>query len=84
MSRLEWFVYLERKDVRDWVSARRNLAIAGNVGKGRPKKRWNEVEVVTDDLKKCGLVRCLARDRERWKAQDMEKTFDLCEHGQET
>ena len=47
--------------------------------KGRPKKRWNEV--VKDDLKKCGLDRDLAKDRERWKAQVMGKTSELCEHG---
>ena len=49
--------------------------------KGDPKK-WNEV--VKDDLKKCGLDIDLAKDRERWKAQVMGKTYDLCEHGQGT
>ena len=37
-----------------------------------------------DDLKKCGLDGGLAKDRERWKAQVMGKTSDLCEHGQGT
>ena len=58
---LGWFRHLERKDAGDWVSACRNTAIVGNVGKGRPKKRWNEV--VKDDLKKRGLDRDLAKDR---------------------
>ena len=49
--------YLERKDAGDWVSACRNMAIVGNAGKGRPKKRWNEI--VKGDLKKCGLDRGL-------------------------
>ena len=31
--------------------------------KGRPKKRWNEV--VKDDLKKYGIYRGLAKNRER-------------------
>ena len=78
-SRLEWYGHLERKDAGDWVSACRNTAIVGNAGKGRPKKRWNEV--VKDDLKKCCLDRGLANYSERWKAQVMGKTYDLCEHG---
>ena len=81
-SRVRWFDHLERKETGDWVSACRNMAIVGNAGKGRPKMRWNEV--VKDDLKKCGLDRGLAKDRERWKAQAMGKTSDLCEHGQGT
>ena len=51
-----------------------------NAGKGRPAKRWNEV--VKDGLKRCGLDGGLAKDGERWKAQGMEKTSELCEHGQ--
>ena len=58
------------------------MANAGNAGKGRPTTRWNEV--VKDDLKICSLDRGLAKDRERWKAQIMGKTSDLCEHGQGT
>ena len=53
-SRLGWFGHLERKDAGDWVSACRNMAIVGNAGRGRLKKRWNEI--VKDDLEKCGLV----------------------------
>ena len=41
-SRLGWFGHLERKDAGDWVSACRNTDIAGNAGKDRLKKRWNE------------------------------------------
>ena len=36
---------------------------------------------VVRDLKKCGLDSGLAKDRERWKAQVIGKTFDLYEHG---
>ena len=77
-----WFGRLERKGARDWVSACRNMAIVGNAVKGRPKKRRNGV--VKDDLKKCGLDRDLAKDRERWRDQVMGTTSDLCEHGQGT
>ena len=41
------------------------MAIVANAENARPKKRWNEV--VKDDLKKCGLDRGLAKDRERWR-----------------
>ena len=82
MSRLRWFGHLERKEGEDWVSACRNMVVPGNSGKGRPRKRWRDV--VEDDLKKCGLDIDLAKDRERWKAQVMGKTYDLCEHGQGT
>ena len=41
---------LERKDEGDWVSACRNMVAPGNVGKGRPRKRWTDV--LEDDLKK--------------------------------
>ena len=69
-SRLGWFGHLERKDARDWVSAYRNVAIAGNYEIGRPKKRWNGIvkrmERKKCDPKKCGLHRGLAEERERW------------------
>ena len=78
-SRLGWFGHLERKDEGDWASACRNMVVPGNAGKGRPRKRWRDV--VEDDLKKGRLDRSLAKDRERWKAQIMGKTSDLCEHG---
>ena len=57
------------------------MAIVGNAGKGRPKKRWNEV--VKDDLTKM-RSRGLAKDRERWKPQVMGKTSRMCEHGEGT
>lgn len=78
-SRLGWFGHLERKDDRDWVSACRNMDVPGNAGKGRPRKRWRDV--VEDDLKKGRLDRGLAKDRDRWMAQIVGKTSNLCEHG---
>ena len=58
------------------------MAIVRNAGKGRAKKKWNEV--VKDDLKKCRLDKGIGKDTERWKAQVVGKTSDLCEHGQGT
>jgi len=55
------------------------VVVLGYAGKGRPRKRWREV--LEDDLKKCGIDRGLAKDRDRWRAQIMGKTSDLCEHG---
>ena len=55
------------------------MVVPGNAGKGRPRKRWRDV--VEDDLKKCGLDRSLAKNRDRWRVQVMGKTSDLCEHG---
>ena len=34
-----------------------------------------------DDLKKSRLDRGLTKDRDKWMAQIMRKTSDLCEHG---
>ena len=77
---------MERKEAGDcqtgYLSACRNMVVPGNVGKGRPRKRWRDV--VEDDLKKGRLDRSLAKDRDRWRAQIMGKTFDLCVHGKGT
>ena len=35
--RLRWFGHVERKEVDDWMSAWRNLEMAGSRGKGRPR-----------------------------------------------
>ena len=36
-DRLRWFGHVERKEVDDWVSACRNLEVAGSRGRGRPR-----------------------------------------------
>ena len=36
-GRLRWFEHVERKEVDDWVSACRNLEVAGSRGRGRPR-----------------------------------------------
>ena len=41
-------------------------------------------DVLEEDMKKVLLDRGLAMDRDRWRAQVMGKTSDLCEHGQGT
>ena len=64
------------------MSACKNMDVPENAGKGRPRKRWRDV--LEDDLKKGRLDRSLAKDRERWRAQIMGKTSDLCEHRQGT
>ena len=39
-GRLRWFGHVERKEVDDWVSACRNLEVAGSRGRGRPRMIW--------------------------------------------
>ena len=41
-GRLRWFGHVERK-VDDWVSACRNLEVAGSRGRGRPRMIWEYV-----------------------------------------
>ena len=38
--RLRWFVHVERKYGDDWVSACRNVVVAGVRGAGRGRKTW--------------------------------------------
>ena len=39
-GRLRWFGHVEQKEVDDWVSACRNLEVAGSKGRGRPRMTW--------------------------------------------
>ena len=57
------------------------MVVVGNKGRGRPRKRWMEV-VDDDDLTQWSIDRGLAIDRDRWGAQILRKSSDLCEHGQ--
>jgi len=66
-SRLRWFGHLERKEENDWVSACRNISIDGKCTKGRGKKTW--MEVIKDDLRKSGLNRQDAKDRDLWRSR---------------
>ena len=65
-GRLRWLGHVERKDPKDWVSACRDIRVGGRVGKGRGRKTWNEV--VENDMKKRGLRREMAMDREYWRS----------------
>ena len=49
-GRLRWF---RRKDVDDWVSACRNLEVAGSRGRGRPRLTWRAR--LERDMKDMGL-----------------------------
>jgi hypothetical protein len=55
------------------------MVVTGNAGKCRPRKRLRDV--LEDDLKKGRLDRGLMKDRDRCRAQIMDKTSGLCEHG---
>jgi hypothetical protein len=64
-GRLRWFGHVERKEVNDWVSACRNLDVAGSRGRGRPKMTWRARLDV--DMKDMGLKPGMAMDREKWR-----------------
>ena len=55
------------------------MVAQGNAGEGTPRKRWRDI--LEDDLKKGRLDRGPAKDRDKWRAQIIGKTFDLFEHG---
>ena len=52
-GRLRWFGHLECKSVDDWVSACRNVELAGVRCRGRIRKTWREC--VGDDMEVLGL-----------------------------
>ena len=64
-NRLRWFGHVERKDEDDWVSACRDLSVAGEKGRGRGRKTWKEC--VSSDMRKMELRREDAQDRVLWK-----------------
>ena len=47
-GRLRWFEHMERKSGDDWVSAYRNVVVAGVRCAGRGRKTWREC--VKDDM----------------------------------
>ena len=63
--RLRWFGHIERMDMDNWVSKCRNVEVNGARGRGRPRKTWNQV--IQGDMRKLGLVKGLAQDRNAWK-----------------
>ena len=65
-GRLRWYGHVERMDKDSWVSKVRSVNVEGSVGRGRPKKTWDEV--VQADLRAKGLSREVAHDRAAWRA----------------
>ena len=52
-DRLRWLKHVERKSEDDWVSACRNVVVAGVRGAGRGRKTW--YECVKKDMRELGL-----------------------------
>ena len=69
-GRLRWFGYVERKEVDDWVSACRNLEVAGSRGTGRPRMTWRAR--LDGDMKDVGLRPGMEINQEKWR----------CDHGE--
>jgi len=64
-GRLRWFGHVERKDAGEWVSACRDMVVAGQRGRGRGRKTWKEC--VADEMKKLRLKMKDAQDRAVWR-----------------
>ena len=64
-GRLRWFGHVERKNGDNYVSACRNVVVAGVRHSGRGRKTW--YECVTDDMKALGLHPEWAVFRNMWR-----------------
>jgi hypothetical protein len=64
-KRLRWLGHVERKDNLDWTKRCMTMAVEGKRPRGRPRRTWEEV--VNEDMKRAGLKREDAKDRERWR-----------------
>ena len=64
-GRLRWFRHVERKSGNDWVSACRNVVMAGVRCTGRGRKTW--YECVKDDMEELGLHAEWAVFRDMWR-----------------
>ena len=64
-GRLRWFEHVERKSGDDWVSACRNVVVAGVRCAGRGRKIW--YECVKEDMKMVGLYAEWAVFRDLWR-----------------
>ena len=78
-GRLRWFGHLERKSKEDWVSACRDVDVAGSKSRGRCKKTWGEC--VRHDLQSLGLRAECAQDKSMWRSLIGKKPSDPCKHG---
>ena len=79
-GRLRWFGRVERKEVGDWVSACRNLEVAGSRGGGRPRMTWR-ARCLDGDMKDMGLRPGMAMDQEKWRCGIMGRTSDPHKRG---
>ena len=77
-GRLRWFGHVERKE-DDWVSACRNLEVAGSRGRSRPRMTWRAR--LDWDMKDMGLRPGMAMDRKKWRCGIMGRTSDLHKRG---
>ena len=64
-GRLRWFGHVERKSEDDWVSACRNVVVAGVRCAGRGRKTW--YQYVKDDMKALSLHPEWAVFRDMWR-----------------
>ena len=64
-GRLRWFGHVERKSGDDWVSACRNVVVAGVRCVGRGRKTW--YECVKDNMKVLSLHAEWAVLRDMWR-----------------
>ena len=78
-GRLNWFGHVERKEVDDWVTACRNLEVAGCRGRGMPKMTWRAR--LDGDMKVMGLRPEMAMDREKWRGAIMGRASDPHKRG---
>ena len=78
-GRLRWFGHVEWKEVDDWVSACRNLEVAGNRGRGRPRMTWRAR--LDGDTKDMGLRPGVVMDREKWSCGIMGRISDEDKRG---
>ena len=75
-GKLRWFGHVERKEVDDWVSACRNLEVAGSRDRGRPRMTWR-ARLDGDMWLRPGM----AMDREKRRCGIMGRTSDPHKHG---
>ena len=73
-GRLRWFGHVERKSGDDWVSACRNVVVAGVRCAGRGRKTWREC--VKDDMDELGLHSEWVVFRDMWRGLISGKTSD--------
>ena len=65
-DRLRWFGHVERKSGDDWVSACRNVVVAGVRCAGRERKTW--YKCLKEDMKVFGFHAEWAVCRDMWRA----------------